>query len=186
MIDIEQFNSGNRICAFIRHGEKDVEKFSLTDIGRKNVINFSKLLLALQKPILIYTSPEDRCIETATIVSSTIGNNKYDYITSNYLGKPGIQVKNEIEYAKLTNLMKCREIFAEWKTGMHYDAMYNPTTIRTKILDFFTCTSINNGITLYISQSGTIACTGYSLGLVDYMVSDREWVDYLDGYILRL
>ena len=186
MIDISQLNSGNRICAFIRHGEKNIEKFSLTDAGKREVVNFSQSLLELEKQIAVYTSPEDRCVETATIITSVVSNNKCNFVVSNILGKPGIQVKDTKEYTKLTDVMKCRDIFSEWKMGMHYDAMHNPDMIKTKILEFFLHTSISNGVTLYVSQSGTVACTGYSLGLIDYMTDDEEWVNYLDGYILRL
>ena len=82
--------------------------------------------------------------------------------------------------------MKCREIFKEWKKGMHYDAMNRPEIIKTKIIDFFEKTSSKNEITIYIGQSGTVACTGYSLSLVDYQANNEDWVNFLDGYILRL
>jgi hypothetical protein len=54
------------------------------------------------------------------------------------------------------------------------------------MISFFEKTSFKNGITLYISQSGTVACTGYALNLTDYKNVDHEWVDYLDGYIFKL
>lgn len=49
--------------------------------------------------------------------------------------------------------------------------------------DYFRSISKENSITLCISQSGTVACTGYALGLVDYQNTENGWVDYLDGYI---
>ena len=119
MIDISQLNSGNRICAFIRHGEKNIEKFSLTDAGKREVVNFSQSLLELEKQIAVYTSPEDRCVETATIITSVVSNNKCNFVVSNILGKPGIQVKDTKEYTKLTDVMKCRDIFLEWKECPH-------------------------------------------------------------------
>ena len=120
------------------------------------------------------------------MINSIVNDAKIDIQISNILGKPGIQVKDELEYTKLTNFMKCRDIFKEWKNGMHYDAMNAPEIIKNRIIDFFLSTSLDNGITIYISQSGTIACTGYSLGIIDYKANDEEWVNYLDGYILRL
>ena len=82
--------------------------------------------------------------------------------------------------------MKCRDIYKEWKEGLHEEAMNNPKDIRDKILTFFEDTSKKDTLTLYISQSGTVACTGYSLGLVDYKADDEDWVNYLDGYVLKL
>ena len=97
---------------------------------------------------------------------------------------PGIQVKNDIEYNQLTNQMKCREIFKEWKKGNFSLAMNSPEYIKVNMMKFFDNTAIKKGITIYVSQSGTVACSGYSFGLIDY--KNNDWVDYLDGFVLRL
>ena len=65
--------------------------------------------------------------------------------------------------------------------------MHIPEIDKERVISFFEKTSFkNDGITLYISQSGTVACTGYALNLTDYKNVDHEWVDYLDGYIFKL
>ena len=46
-----------------------------------------------------------------------------------------------------------------------------------------TCAS--EGITLYVSQSGTIAGIGYALKLVDYDIEKDEWVNNLDGFVIE-
>lgn len=185
MIKINELKNTNNSCIFIRHGEKDINNYCLTNRGKSEIIEFGNSLCMLNKKITIYSSPEDRCVETATIINNIV-NGDNNICISNVLGKPGIQVKDEFEYTKLTDIMRCRDIFKEWKKGMHGKAMNRPEIIRTKIIDYFERTSLLNGITLYISQSGTVACTGYSLGLIDYKANDEDWVDYLDGYILRL
>ena len=119
MLNIDELKKGNRVCAFIRHGEKDTKNFCLTDAGKHDIDELSKLLYLLQRRIIIYSSPEDRCIETAMMINSIVNDAKIDIQISNILGKPGIQVKDELEYTKLTNFMKCRDIFKEWKNGMH-------------------------------------------------------------------
>jgi hypothetical protein len=118
--------------------------------------------------------------------SKNLNNEKNGILCSTFLGKPGIQVRDEVAYTKLTDTMKCREIFKEWKMGLHSDAMNCPEIIMKETMEFFEKTAIPNGITLYISQSGTVACTGYALGVVDYKADSEDWVDFLDGYILRL
>lgn len=186
MIDVTKLKNGNNICVFIRHGEKDITNYCLTNKGKNEIIQFGNSLCLLNKKIKIYSSPENRCIETATIMNNIVNDKDNIFYLSNILGKPGIQVKDEAEYTKLTDTMRCREIFREWKKGIHSNAMNSPKTIKTGIIDFFKKTLTKDGITIYISQSGTVACTGYSLGLIDYNVNDEEWVGYLDGYILRL
>lgn len=186
MINISELKKANNICVLIRHGEKDINNYCLTNDGKSEIVEFSNSLCLLNKKIIVYSSPESRCIETATIINNIVNGMNSDIYVSDVLGKPGIQVKDEIEYSKLTDTMKCRNIFKEWKKGMHNEAMNSPETIKTRIIDFFEKTSLKNGITIYISQSGTTACTGYSLGLIDYKANKDEWVNFLDGYILRL
>ena len=186
MLNVDELKRGRRVCAFIRHGEKDLKNFGLTDNGKHDINNLSRLLKLLQRPIIIYSSPEARCIETAVIINSIVNNTEQNIQVSNILGKPGIQVKDEAEYTKLTDCMKCRDIFKEWKNGLHCAAMNNAKYIKSEMLNFFFNTSLKNGITIYISQSGTVACTAYSLGIADYKANDEDWVNYLEGYVLRL
>lgn len=186
MIDLSNLKEKRNICIFIRHGEKNINAYDLSEEGKKQSLTLASQLLELDQQIRIFASPEQRCMETANIINDIIGSGFGLFYVSDILGKPGVQVKNIIEYTKLTDTMRCRDIFFEWKMGKHHKAIYNPKTIQEKILDFFRQTCLKEGVTLYISQSGTVACTGYSLNLVDYGSSDNEWVGYLDGYIVRL
>ena len=186
MISLNGLQYSDNICIFIRHGEKNVDSYDLSSEGRKKCLEFAETLCSLNKKVDIFSSPEQRCIETAIIISNRINGESSNISISNALGKPGIQIKNETEYAKLTDLMRCTDIFSEWKKGKYYGAMHRPEVVREKIIAFLKKTALRNGITLYISQSGTVACTGYSLNLIDYRDVDYEWVNYLDGYILRL
>lgn len=181
---LKNMKNKRNICIFIRHAEKNIHDYHLSNEGKKKSLEFAERLYELNKQVNIFSSPEERCIETATIINDRINENRYIYI-SNMLGKPGVQVKNKIEYKKLTDTIRCRDIFSKWKKGECFESMYTPEVIKEKIINFFKETSLHEGITLYISQSGTVACTGYSLKLVDYNINvDDEWVDYLNGYIL--
>lgn len=186
MIDLDKLYSGSRICIIIRHGEKESADFRLTEKGKKDSAEFGRLLNLLDKQVVIYSSPEERCVETAYIIKENIKDINGNVNLSIILGKPGIQVKNEQVYNKLTNSMRCRDIYNMWKNGLVYDAMNCPDFIKTEMIKFLKKTSLNNGISLYISQSGTVACTGFSLGLLDTKANNEEWIDFLDGYIVRL
>ena len=187
MISLNQLQNSGNICIFIRHGEKNLDGYDLSSEGKKQSLEFAEKLYLLNKEINVFSSPEQRCIETATIINNRVNGESSNISLSSALGKPGIQVKNEIEYAKLTDTMRCRDIFSEWKRGKCCEAMHRPEIVKERVISFFEKTSFkNDGITLYISQSGTVACTGYALNLTDYKNVDHEWVDYLDGYIFRL
>ncbi len=183
MINFDNLKMVSNACVFIRHGEKDIDNYCLTDNGRKEITKFSDSLRLLNKKIILYSSPENRCIETATIIDNIVNGTGKGIYTSDVLGKPGIQVKNQNEYNKLTDKMRCRDIFKEWKEDMHPEAMNSQEFIKAEMVKFFEKTSIKDGITIYIAQSGTVACTGYSLGIIDYKVDNGEWVDFLDGYV---
>ena len=182
MIDVNRFKETGSLCVFLRHGEKDPVDFGLTREGKEESLAFARALGSLGRAVVVYTSPENRCMETARLICRSLCRTKEVQI-STVLGKPGIQVKDWVAYDRLTDVMKCRDIFRGWKKGLYRDAMHGPETLGPDMLKFFQKTVLKDGIALYISQSGTVACTGYSLGLADY---DIEWVGYLDGYILRM
>ena len=182
MLDVTALSRGESVCALIRHGEKDVGHYGLTNAGKAEIGRIGQLVAALNRPVRLYASPEGRCMETATLLAEKIPQSGSGMSTSAILGKPGIQVKDEVKYTLLTDRMRCRDIYREWKMGRHEDAMHTPAFIRTKILRFLRETSLHKGITIYVSQSGTIACAGYALGLTDYRADDDDWVQYLDGF----
>lgn len=186
MINLDGLYQSDNVCIFIRHGEKNIDSYDLSIDGKSKSLEIAEKLCLLGKQINIFSSPEQRCLETAIIINNRINGESRGISISDALGKPGIQVKNEAEYAKLTDTMRSRDIFSEWKNEQYYEAMYSPESIREQIVTFFERTAIRNGITLYISQSGTVACTGYSLSLTDYSNTDYGWVNYLNGYIFRL
>jgi hypothetical protein len=191
MLDTAALPAGERVLAFIRHAEKDPVSFGLTAAGREAAVLFGRQILELGRPARIISSPEDRCYETAELIYAAVNTGAENFRTggvmiSPALGKPGIQVKNETAYGMLTDTMRCRDIFRKWKTGQYGDAMRNPDDIRSLIWQLFLDTSLDPGITVYVSQSGTVACSGYALGLKDYMAGDDSWVNFLDGYALSL
>ena len=186
MLDVKALSAGDTVCALIRHGEKDDSHFGLTEHGKAEIERIGLLISALHKPIRLYASPECRCMETAVLMGKVIHGSGCDVQASTMLGKPGVQVKNEEKYSLLTDRMRCRDIYREWKMGLHRDAMQTSAYIRNETLCFLRDTCLQHGITIYISQSGTIACVGYSFGLTDYKADDDDWVRFLDGFLLEL
>ncbi|GHT01630.1 hypothetical protein AGMMS50276_30040 [Synergistales bacterium] len=182
-------NPNSMIALFIRHGEKS-ECFGslLTQDGIFQSENFGYELKRLNIPVKIYTSPEMRCVQTAVIINKTISSMEDDIIISNKLGVPGIQIFDIDAYQELCSKVNFhyREIYAQWKKGKHYDALRPPIMLKDTAEEFIKSTCINRGITLYVSQSGTIAGIGYVLRLVDYDIIAGEWVNFLDGFVLDI
>lgn len=175
----------HKIVLFLRHAEKKTDgSSSLTDQGIKQTIQLASDLQKLNTKINIFSSPESRCKQTATIFHTYLGNIDDEIKFSNSLGKPGLQILDEALYEKLYNQFKCREIFHQWKQGLHYDVLRNPEQLLCLANNLFHKSAIPQGVTLYISQSGTVASLGYALNLVDYQIPEGEWVDFLDGFML--
>jgi len=187
---IFELNQNSKIALFIRHSEKlDCPGGLLTQDGIYQSENFGYELKKMDIPVKIYTSPELRCVQTALIMNKTISSMKDDIIITNKLGVPGIQILDVDAYFELrskSNLHHYREIFDQWKKGKHYDALRPPIMLKDMAEEFIKSTCINRGITLYVSQSGTIAGIGYVLRLVDYDIPAGEWVNFLDGFVLDI
>ena len=180
-------NPEDKVVLFLRHAEKNIDGLSsLTARGVADTIQLAYQLQTLKTDIYIFSSPEPRCEQTAKIIHSQLSNTKTKIRFSNALGKPGLQILDNTLYTKLYAQFKCREIFHQWKNGLHYDALRSPEQLKKLANTFFETTSSNKGITLYISQSGSVASLGYALNLIDYQVTEGEWVNFLDGFILTI
>lgn len=180
-------NTKSKIALFIRHAEKSQYGDShLTQKGIDDTVTLAYKLRRLNTNIRIFTSPESRCEQTAKIINSQLQIPSYQLSFSNVLGKPGLQILDSDLYEELYHKFKCREIFHQWKNGLHYNALRNPNLLKYLANKFFQSTCSEKGITLYISQSGTVASIGYALGLVNYDVTDGEWVDFLKGFMISI
>jgi len=186
MLDVNSLSAGESVCAFIRHGEKDDGSFGLTEGGKAEAKRMGRILSALHKPVRVCSSPEGRCMETAVLISDALAGSCCGIQTSPLLGRPGVQVKDEGKYYSLTNQLRCRDIYREWKNGRHWDAMHTPTHIESEIRHFIRESVIRHGITICVSQSGTIACVGFALGVIDYRADDVDWVPFLGGFATEI
>lgn len=179
--------SNNKTIIFVRHAEREEGKGKLlTDIGIQNSGKFGTELSKLNQSIKIYTAPELRCVQTAEIINQKISSMEQDIIISNKLAN--LQIKNNDLYNRLyreTNFIY-KKLYLKWKKGCHYDALFSPNELFNRTMTFINSTSENNNITLYISQSGTIAHIGFALNKLNYDDSEDSWINFLDGFIIKL
>ncbi|MBE0472089.1 MAG: histidine phosphatase family protein [Methyloprofundus sp.] len=177
----------DKIAVFIRHGEKHDTGEGPALITQQAISASKALGLSLRDlktSINIYSSPELRCIQTARIVNQTISEFQSDIEVTSFLGQPGIQVKNNNRYLNIFNELGVREIYSQWKNGGHYDALRTKDEICKELSEFLVTTTAESRISLFISQSGTVAALGYALGVRNYNIGNNEWVPFLDGFVL--
>lgn len=185
--DLLKNNPHSKIALVIRHGEKSEAAMGLlSENGKASIKEFSLKLKDLGYQVNIISSPELRCVQTANIINETLSHNENDIILSNKLGYPGLHIVNNNIYQELYKTKKAREIFYEWKEGLHLDCLRDPKELKKLSMDFFTSLSKENCITLFISQSGTVSGIGYSLGLLDYDKDNKEWIGYLEGFFMDI
>lgn len=180
-------SKNKKIIIFVRHAEREDGKGKLlTNIGIQNSEKFGTELSKLNQSIKIYTAPELRCVQTAEIINKKISSMERDIIISNKLAN--LQIKNNELYKKLYRKTSFiyKEIYLKWKKGCYYDALFSPEELFNRTMDFINSTSENNSITLYISQSGTIANIGFALNKLIYEDSEDSWINFLDGFIIKL
>lgn len=180
-------SKNKKTIIFVRHAEREDGKGKLlTNIGIQNSEKFGAKLSKLNQSIKIYTAPELRCVQTAEIINQKISAMERDIIISNKLAN--LQIKNNELYKKIyceTNFIY-KELYLKWKNGCYYDALYSPDELFNRAMDFINSTSENNTITLYISQSGTIANIGFALKKLNYEDSENSWINFLDGFTMNL
>ena len=180
-------SKNKKTIIFVRHAEREDSKGKLlTDIGIQNSEKFGTELSKFNPSIKIYTAPELRCVQTAEIINQKISAMERDIIISNKLAN--LQIKNNELYKKLyseTNFIY-KEIYLKWKNGCYYDALFSPNELFDRTMNFINSTSENNCITLYISQSGTIANIGFALKKLNYEDSENSWINFLDGFTMNL
>lgn len=180
-------DDSSRLAVFIRHGEKDGFGAGPALITQQAKMASEALGLSLRRlelPMKIYSSPELRCVQTAKIINQTISGFESDIEVTSFLGQPGIQVKNNTRYLNIFNEHGAREIYNQWKNGEHHDALRTKYELCAELSKFLEMTIVESKISLFVSQSGTIAALGYALGLRNYDIGNNEWVPYLDGFVL--
>lgn len=180
-------NSSSRIAVFIRHGEKDNSSSGpaiITEQAKKDAAAMGLLLRDFNIPVKVYSSPELRCMQTAKIINRKISGANNDIILTSFLGRPGIQVKDNKRYLDIFDKSDARKIYSQWKSGQHYDALRTIEELRSELTSFLEAVCAESKISLFISQSGTVAALSYALGVSDYDIEKKEWVPFLDGFVI--
>lgn len=180
-------NSALKFAVFIRHGEKSESGTGpalITNQAKCDVETMGLKFRALNVPIQVYTSPELRCVQTAKIFNSKISDGNSDIVLTSFLGEPGIQVRDNERYLEIFDKSGARTIYDEWKNSQHYDTLRTKEELCVELAGFLEKIPADAKISLFISQSGTVAALGYALGLSNYNIGKKEWVPFLDGIII--
>lgn len=185
---ISATDTQSKIALFIRHAEREEGKGKyLSTKGLSSSESFGERLKSLDIPIVkIYSSPELRCVQTSLKINQQISNMENEVIISKKLSN--LQINDEIIYQKLyeKHNFNYRLLFDNWKKQKYYEALFSPHELQQRATDYISSTCTEPGLTIYISQSGTVAGLGYVFDKLDYNVNNGEWIDYLEGFYLKV
>lgn len=180
-------DSSSKLAVFIRHGEKNKygsDPALLTERAKEEAAVMGLRFKELKTSMKLYSSPQLRCVQTAKIFNYIISDANDDIILTTFLGEPGIHVKDNTKYLELFKKSDAREIYDQWKLGRYHDALRTIDELYFELTCFLKKTCTGSKISLFVSQSGTIAALGYALGLSNYDTNRNEWVPFLDGFVI--
>ena len=180
---IPQNISGKRIVMLIRHAQRKNNLDELTDTGLSQAFAFGDSLVGY-KLNAIYTSPTDRCIETAKQIAEGYSRD-IPIILDDILNETGIYVTDIDKAVETYKALGPEEYYKRLVAGEKLEG-YRPFKEGSQKLEkFITQTANENGLTLYITHNFIIRLFNHYIKNFDHTVKFMK-VDYLHGLILEL
>ncbi len=190
ILPVLKTNEWDSCVVFIRHaerepvyrGESDVGNQMLTENGRYESRNFGKNLLSLSlNDISFYSSPIQRCMDTAKEISNGVGWIK-DPVPSILLGDPGAYIFDtdltDVVYSKAPpKTLILRYLNGEILPG--HRCSKEGTNL---IIDFFN-SMLNRDSTLSLCISHDAVLVMFLNELTGFSF-ENDWVDFLEGAVL--
>ncbi len=173
--------SNRKIAWIIRHAQRLEEQDKLTPQGIENAKEFADLVKIL--PIkAIYSSPTDRCLQTAQIIYDALD---YDVpiILDKHLDEVGVYVTDMQQALETYHKLGKEEFFKRLFTDQPLKG-YNIYSKAAKILlSFIKDNTVDYGITLFITHSFIIRMLNHYLRNLTYKDKVLK-VDFLRGIII--
>lgn len=180
--------TSNKISLLIRHADRDeIPKGSfgnevlLNEKGKQNAEIFGRNL-SETKINKIFTSPVERCIQTAQYIEKGYGKN-LEIIESIALGNPGIPIYDDkltgdyfMQYGGFT-------MYEHFIQGKTIPGVLTIEEIQTTFTRFLSDNTTENGLTIFISHDMTIAMYHYAINKTKY--TKDNWIDFLSGITLK-
>ena len=185
MIDINSIKTNSVL--FIRHADRDEipqneigNNILLNEIGKSNALNLGMTLT--HTPICkIYTSPVERCVQTAEFIKKGTEQN-IEILKSNILGSPGALISNGKKTADLFRNEDGYVIYSRIINGEKINGFNSLEITFKKLQDFFKEIHSKKELTICISHDLLIMV--YIFILQKKICKQENWLDFLDGISL--
>jgi broad specificity phosphatase PhoE len=185
---LKHYSESSKLSLVIRHGDRDKipngsfgNEIRLNESGLRKSIKFGESISNL-KVNKIFTSPIERCIQTAECISKGYGTN-LQIIETSALGAPGLHIKDEKLAGEFLLKYGVDELYKRFINEIETPGIPSKEEINLNITKFINEQSAAQGINIFVTHDLLIACYHYS---IDQTIYKREnWVNYLSGILLK-
>ncbi len=175
--------NAHKIAWIIRHAERQGQEDKITDKGRKQAQEFGQLIKNF--PInAIYSSPTDRCVETAKIIADQLPHD-IPIVLDYHLNEEGAYVTNMKKAIETYQKLGPQEFFKRLFTDQPLEGYNIYSKAAKKILDFIQNNTTEPGITLFITHQFIIRMLNHYLRKLTYHDKVMK-VEYLKGIIVQV
>lgn len=176
------------LSIFLRHGDRDLKATQnlgidepLNELGIEHSKQFGELLANINI-YKIFTSPVQRCLETAKYIQK--GYNRNLIIeSSNLLGLPGIHIQNEKIAAKMFITHGNEGVYQMYIKNEGLEGFHEPRFIFQKLQEFIVQNISSKGINLYITHDILLAI--WIFGYNGQVFPSIQSIHFLTGFIVK-
>ncbi|GHT62971.1 phosphoglycerate mutase [Bacteroidia bacterium] len=185
---IKKYSENDKISLLIRHADRDkipAGEFGndvlLNEKGEERALSFGKSLSEL-KINKIFTSPVQRCVQTAEYITKGYGKS-LEITQSHELGDPGLHISDDQVAGKFFLTEGFDELYYRITHNIDIPGISVTKEFNTNMTDFLTENSKENGLTIFVTHDLLVAHYHFSINGKIYPKDD--WVKYLGGLILK-
>lgn len=176
--------TNQKISLLLRHSDRDdIPKDSfghevlLNEKGIQKALQFGESL-AHVKVNKIYSSPIERCVQTAELIVKGI-NKSVEIIEANALGAPGLHINDENIAGNFFLQHGIDELYKRFMRGLEIPGMPNAKELNRRMSTFLKEKTVENGRTLFITHDMLIVFYHFSINKKVY--TRENWIDYMTG-----
>lgn len=187
--EIKKHSVDSKLALIIRHADREQipagsfgNEIVLNEKGINNSINFGRDLKQ-HKINRIYTSPVERCIQTAHYLKEGYKKELPSH-TTKALGDPGLHIADDKLAGEFFLKHTFDEMYRRFMLGETIPGVPSAQDFEQKMTAFIKENTVENGLTIFITHDSLIAFYHYCLNKTVY--TKENWVKYLSGIILKV
>jgi broad specificity phosphatase PhoE len=181
-------NTNEKISLLLRHSNReDIPKGSfgneilLNEKGIQNAISFGESLVE-KKINRIFTSPIERCVQTAEYITKGYGKS-LEIIETVALGSPGLHISDEKIAGEFFLEYGFDEMYNRFMQGHEIPGIPSVNELNHRIATFLKENTTQNGRTLFITHDMLIVFYHFSINKKVY--TKDNWVNYMTGLTFK-